>query len=124
MTGNSKQTERETAAIRWNGSSPGCSSARQSKKPADAGSRALSLHLVLLVPVAVRQAGAGRLTDRVLAASPDDAMDFLSERVTPATQRDGSPREVSSVTRERYCMVLRGVYGQIVRLGQLTENPC
>lgn len=67
--------------------------------------------------------GQGGWTDRVLAASPDDAMDFLSERVTPATQRDGSPREVSSVTRERYCMVLRGVYGQIVRLGQLTENP-
>ena len=67
--------------------------------------------------------GQGGWTDRVLAASPDDAMDFLSERVTPATQRDGSPREVSSVTRERYCMVLRGVYGHLQRLGLLTENP-
>ena len=59
----------------------------------------------------------------VLAASPVDALAFLNERVTPATQRDGSPREISIVTRERYCMVLRGVYGQIMRLGLLPENP-
>ena len=61
--------------------------------------------------------------DRVLAAGPDDALQFLSEHVTPSTQRDGSPREVSTVTRERYCMVLREVYGQIMRLGLLPENP-
>ncbi len=62
-------------------------------------------------------------SELVLSASPDDALVFLSERVTPSTQRDGSPREISSVTRERYCMVLREVYGQIMRLGFLPENP-
>lgn len=69
------------------------------------------------------KAGQGSWMDRVLSASPEDALDFLSERVTPSTQRDGSPREISTVTRERYCMVLRGVYGQIMRLGLLPENP-
>lgn len=69
------------------------------------------------------KSGQGNWTERVLAAGPEDALEFLGERVTPATQRDGSPREISIVTRERYCMVLRGVYGQILRLGLLAENP-
>ena len=65
----------------------------------------------------------GSWCDLVLAASPDDALEFLSDSVTPATRRDGSGRAISTVTRERYCMVLRGVYGQILRLGLLPENP-
>ena len=67
--------------------------------------------------------GQGSWADLVQAAGPDDALEFLGERVTPATQRDGSPREISTVTRERYCMVLRGVYGQMTLLGLLAENP-
>lgn len=62
-------------------------------------------------------------TDLVLQASPDDAMEFLLDRVKPATQRSGSTQEISIVTRERYCMVLRGVYGHLLQLGLLPENP-
>ncbi|MDD2728528.1 tyrosine-type recombinase/integrase [Malikia sp.] len=62
-------------------------------------------------------------TNLVLQASPNDAMEFLLDRVKPATQRSGSAREISIVTRERYCMVLRGVYGHLLQLGLLIENP-
>jgi site-specific recombinase XerD len=69
------------------------------------------------------QSGPGNWSGLVLGATADDALAFLSERVTPSTRRDDSPREISIVTRERYCMVLREVYGQIMRLGLLPENP-
>ncbi len=65
----------------------------------------------------------GSWTDLVLQASPADAMEFLLDRVKPATQRNGSAREISIVTRERYCMVLRGVYDHLRQLELLTENP-
>ncbi|MCX7249917.1 MAG: tyrosine-type recombinase/integrase [Burkholderiales bacterium] len=69
------------------------------------------------------KSGQGDWTDLVLAAGPAQAMEFLLDRVKPATQRSGSSPEISIVTRERYCMVLRGVYGHLQRLGLLAENP-
>lgn len=69
------------------------------------------------------ESGQGDWTELVLAAGPAQAMEFLLERVKPATQRSGSSPEISIVTRERYCMVLRGVYGHLQRLGLLAENP-
>ena len=69
------------------------------------------------------RSGQGEWTERVLAAGPAQAMAFLHDHVKPATQRSGSATEISIVTRERYCMVLRGVYGHLQRLGLLTENP-
>lgn len=69
------------------------------------------------------QSGQGDWTELVLAAGPAQAMEFLLDRVKPATQRSGSSPEISIVTRERYCMVLRGVYGHLQRLGLLAENP-
>ena len=70
-----------------------------------------------------KNAEQGCWTDLVLQASPEDAMEFLHDRVKPATQRSGSASEISIVTRERYCMVLRGVHGHLMQLGLLTENP-
>jgi len=69
------------------------------------------------------QSGQGDWTELVLAAGQAQAMEFLLDRVKPATQRSGSSPEISIVTRERYCMVLRGVYGHLQRLGLLAENP-
>jgi site-specific recombinase XerD len=69
------------------------------------------------------RSGQGDWTELVLAAGPAQAMEFLLDRVKPATQRSGSSPEISIVTRERYCMVLRGVYGHLQRLGLLAENP-
>lgn len=69
------------------------------------------------------RSGQGEWTELVLAAGPTQAMAFLLDHVKPATQRSGSATEISIVTRERYCMVLRGVYGHLQRLGLLTENP-
>ena len=59
----------------------------------------------------------------VLAASPGQAMDFLAGQVKPATQRAGSPTEISIVTRERYCMVLREIYAHLERQGLIARNP-
>lgn len=59
----------------------------------------------------------------VLQAQPTQALSFLSEKVKPVTQRNGKNPEISSMTRERYCMVLREVYGHLHRLGYLTDNP-
>jgi site-specific recombinase XerD len=69
------------------------------------------------------RSGQGEWTGLVLAAGPTQAMAFLLDHVKPATQRSGSATEISIVTRERYCMVLRGVYGHLQRLGLLAENP-
>lgn len=69
------------------------------------------------------KSGQGEWSELVLAAGPTQAMAFLLDHVKPATQRSGSATEISIVTRERYCMVLRGVYGHLQRLGLLTENP-
>jgi len=59
----------------------------------------------------------------VLAASPRQALDFLADQVKPATQRAGSATEISIVTRERYCMVLREIYAHLERQGLIAYNP-
>ncbi len=59
----------------------------------------------------------------VLAATPQQVMDFLAGQVKPATQRAGSATEISIVTRERYCMVLREIYAHLERQGLITHNP-
>ena len=60
---------------------------------------------------------------RVWKASARQALEFLARQVTPATQRSGSAADISVVTRERYCMVLRQVYGHLVQLGLIAHNP-
>ena len=62
-------------------------------------------------------------TTSVLTASPGQAMDFLAGQVKPATQRAGSTTEISIVTRERYCMVLREIYAHLERQGLIGRNP-
>lgn len=62
-------------------------------------------------------------TRRVLSATPEQALEFLARQVKPAAKRGGGPGDISVVTRERYCMVLRDMYAHLMRKGRLTHNP-
>jgi site-specific recombinase XerD len=61
-------------------------------------------------------------SEMVLAAGPEQASAFLAEQVKPATQRAGSASDISIVTRERYCMVLRDIYAHLERQGLVAHN--
>jgi len=68
------------------------------------------------------QGEGGDWTECVLQAGPAQAAEFLTAQVKPATQRAGSS-DISIVTRERYCMVLRDIYAHLERLGLIPYNP-
>ena len=71
----------------------------------------------------LNEEGAEDWGSSVLQANAKQALEFLARQVTPATQRAGSTTDISVVTRERYCMVLRQVYDHLVRIGLIAHNP-